>query len=199
MDAPNGAAIAAGRLLVATPTLEDPNFRRSVVLILDHDEGDSTLGVVLNRPTEVEVGQVLDGWAEVVTRPAVLFQGGPVALDSALAVGRLPVAAKSTAGPPGWRALNGAPDGGRVGLVDLDAPPTLLAGDLLQLRVFAGYSGWGAGQLRSEVEEGAWFIVAAEPGDAFTDTPDRLWQQVLRRQRNDLALVATFPDDPTLN
>jgi putative transcriptional regulator len=198
MDAPNGAAIAAGRLLVATPTLEDPNFRRSVVLILDHDETDSTLGVVLNRPTEVEVGQVLEGWAEVVTGPAVLFQGGPVALDSALAVGRLPVAERS-AGPLGWRALNGVPDGGRVGLVDLDAPPALLAGELLQLRVFAGYSGWGAGQLRSEVDEGAWFIVSSEPGDAFTDDPERLWQHVLRRQRSDLALVATFPDDPTLN
>lgn len=204
MGEPLGPGVNAGSLLVATPLLEDPNFKRTVVLILDHDD-DSTLGVVLNRPSEVAVDQVLPSWTELVTGPPVLFQGGPVALDSALGIGRVPggeasaVGNGNPAGPVGWRALGGASGAGRVGLVDLDAPPALLAGALLQLRLFAGYSGWGVGQLRSEIEEGAWYVVQAEPGDAFTAEPGTLWRSVLRRQEGDLALVATFPDDPTLN
>ncbi|SEF90556.1 putative transcriptional regulator [Thermomonospora echinospora] len=187
--------IAVGRLLVATPQLEDPNFRRSVVLVVEHDEVEGTLGVVLNRPTEVPVDHVLPPWAELATGPSVVFQGGPVALDSALALARVPGEDE----PLGWRALDGDTDVGRVGLVDLDAPPGLIAAEVIQLRVFAGYAGWGAGQLQSEIEEGAWYVVPGEAGDVFAGDPERLWQAVLRRQSGDLAFVATFPDDPSLN
>ncbi|GAA2597445.1 YqgE/AlgH family protein [Actinomadura fulvescens] len=187
--------IRVGLLLVATPQLDDPNFKRSVVLVVEHDLEGGTLGVVLNRPTEVPVDRVLPPWAELVTGPSVVFQGGPVALDNALALARLPGEDE----PLGWRALDGDPSVARVGLVDLDAPPGLLAPELLQLRVFAGYAGWSAGQLRSEVEDGAWYLVPAEAGDVFAGDPDRLWQEVLRRQGGDLAFVSTFPDDPTLN
>jgi putative transcriptional regulator len=188
-------AIIAGRLLVATPQLADPNFRRSVVLVVEHEAEDGTLGVVLNRPTEVPVDRVLPPWSELVTGPSVVFQGGPVALDSALALAHVP----GTEEPLGWRALSGSPAVARVGLVDLDAPPELLASEVTRLRVFAGYAGWGAGQLRSEIEEGAWYVVPAESGDVFMDAPERLWTGVLRRQGGDLAFVATFPDDPSLN
>jgi putative transcriptional regulator len=188
-------AIIAGRLLVATPQLADPNFRRSVVLVVEHEAEDGTLGVVLNRPTEVPVDRVLPPWSELVTGPSVVFQGGPVALDSALALAHVP----GTEEPLGWRALSGSPAVARVGLVDLDAPPELLASEVTRLRVFAGYAGWGAGQLRSEIEEGAWYVVSAESGDVFMDAPERLWTGVLRRQGGDLAFVATFPDDPSLN
>ncbi|WP_329253052.1 YqgE/AlgH family protein [Actinoallomurus sp. NBC_01490] len=187
--------IIAGRLLVATPRLADPNFRRSVVLLVEHEEEGGTLGVVLNRPTEVPVEQVLPPWSEMVTGPSVVFQGGPVALDSALALAHVP----GTDEPLGWRALNGSPAVARIGLVDLDAPPELLATEVAKLRVFAGYAGWGVGQLRSEVEDGAWYVVPAESDDAFRDDPGRLWQDVLRRQGGDLAFVATFPEDPSLN
>lgn len=187
--------IRVGLLLIATPQLEDPNFRRSVILVVEHDIEGGTLGVVLNRPTEVPVDQVLAPWAEFVTGPSVVFQGGPVALDSALALARLPGEDE----PLGWRALDGCAGVSRVGLVDLDAPPALLAPEVLQLRVFAGYSGWSAGQLRSEIEEGAWYLVQAEAGDVFAGDPERLWQEVLRRQGGDLAFVSTFPEDPTLN
>ena len=87
----------------------------------------------------------------------------------------------------------------RVGLIDLDVPPELLASEVAGLRVFAGYSGWGVGQLRSEIKDGAWYVLPAESGDAFMEDPKRLWQDVLRRQGGDLAFVATFPDDPSLN
>ncbi|WP_106398627.1 YqgE/AlgH family protein [Actinocorallia populi] len=187
--------IRPGRLLVATPTLEDPNFRRGVVLVVDHDPGEATLGVVLNRPTEVAVGQILPAWAGLADCPDVVFQGGPVGLDSALALAHLP----GTGEPLGWRALDGVPALARIGLVDLDGPPELLAGELASFRVFAGYAGWGADQLRSELAEGTWYVLAAEPADVFTAAPERLWQAVLRRQGGDLAFVATYPEDPSLN
>lgn len=178
-----------GRLLVATPVLRDPHFDRAVVLLLDHED-DGSLGVVLNRPSEVEVRDVLAPWAELATSPDVVFRGGPVALDSALGVAVVP----GDGEPLGWRQVSG-----RLGLVDLDAPPELLAAELGGLRIFAGYAGWSPGQLEQELADGAWYVVDAEPGDAFTPDPVGLWRRVLRRQRGDLALVATFPDDPSLN
>lgn len=181
-----------GKLLVATPALTDPNFSRTVVLVLDHDD-EGTLGVVVNRPTSVGLDEVLPAWAGAVTDPGVLFQGGPVALDSALGL----AAISGTAGgqdPLGWQRLNSG-----LGLIDLDTPSELLAERLVSLRIFVGYAGWGPGQLETELEEGAWYVVEAEPQDAFSPAPDRLWRAVLRRQRDERALVSTYPDDPALN
>ena len=87
----------------------------------------------------------------------------------------------------------------RLGLLDLDTPPGLLAPAIVSLRVYAGYAGWSAGQLEAEIEEGAWYVLTAEPGDVFVADPERLWPAVLRRQEGDLAFVATYPDDPGLN
>lgn len=181
-----------GRLLVATPALADPNFERAVVLLLDHDEKGS-LGVVLNRPTPVDVGDILENWADLAGDPGVVFQGGPVSLDSALGVAVVPGGAAGS-GPLGWRRVHGA-----IGLVDLEAPPELLADALGSLRIFAGYAGWGPGQLEDELVEGAWYVVESEPGDVSSPAPEKLWREVLRRQRNELAMVATYPDDPSLN
>ncbi|MFD9908249.1 YqgE/AlgH family protein [Streptomyces sp. NPDC059063] len=178
-----------GRLLVATPALSDPNFDRAVVLLLDHDE-EGSLGVVLNRPTPVEVADILEGWGDLAGAPGVVFQGGPVSLDSALGVAVIP----GDEGPLGWRRVHGA-----IGLVDLEAPPELLASALGSLRIFAGYAGWGPGQLEDELVEGAWYVVESEPGDVSSPDPERLWRAVLRRQRSELAMVATYPDDPSLN
>ncbi|MEU2164406.1 YqgE/AlgH family protein [Streptomyces chengbuensis] len=178
-----------GRLLVATPALADPNFDRAVVLLLDHDE-EGSLGVVLNRPTPVGVGDILETWAGLAGEPGVVFQGGPVSLDSALGIAVIP----GDEGPLGWRRVHGA-----IGLVDLEAPPELLASSLGSLRIFAGYAGWGPGQLEGELNEGAWYVVESEPGDVSSPRPEALWRSVLRRQRNELAMVATYPDDPSLN
>lgn len=180
-----------GRLLVATPRLEHPTFRRAVVLLLDHGE-DGALGVVVNRPTDVDVDAVLPAWQPFVAVPGRLFQGGPVALDSAL--GLVAVPGSEDDEPLGVRRLSGS-----LGLVDLDTPPEVVVPELTGLRIFAGYSGWGAGQLEGEIADGSWYVLEAEPGDAFTDNPEDLWADVLRRQGGDLALVATFPDDPALN
>ncbi|MFC6597647.1 YqgE/AlgH family protein [Kitasatospora paranensis] len=181
-----------GRLLVATPLLTDPNFARAVVLLLDHD-AQGALGVVLNRPTPVEVASVLDGWADLTGQPPVVFQGGPVALDSALAIAVVP-GEPGHGEPMGWRRVHGA-----IGLVDLEAPPEVLAGALGALRVFAGYAGWSPGQLEAELGEGAWHLVDCEPGDVSDPEPERLWRSVLRRQRGPLAMLTTYPEDPSLN
>jgi putative transcriptional regulator len=178
-----------GRLLVATPALADPNFDRAVVLLLDHDD-EGSLGVVLNRPTPVGVGDILEGWAPLAGEPGVVFQGGPVALDAALGLAVIP----GDEGPLGWRRVYGA-----IGLVDLETPPELLAAALGSLRIFAGYAGWGPGQLEDELAGGAWFVVDSEPGDVSAPRPENLWRDVLRRQRSELAMIATYLDDPSLN
>lgn len=183
------ASVRVGQLLIASAALRDPNFTRSLVLILDTDD-DGALGVVLNRPTPVPVEEVLEAWRDQVSEPGTLFQGGPVGTDSAIAVGR-----RRDAEPPvGFRALFG-----EIGLVDLDTPPELMDGALVRLRVFAGYSGWGTGQLEAEIAEGSWYVVEAEPDDIFAADPESLWRQVLQRQPGDLAWHATRPMDPELN
>jgi putative transcriptional regulator len=185
----------SGRLLVATPLLGDPNFRRTVILIVEDEPEEGTLGVVLNRPTEVQVGQVLESWTDLVTGPTVVFKGGPVSPNSALAL----ALAQGDEEPLGWRSLDGSSLMSQIGLVDLEAPPELLAGGITSLRVFAGYAGWGPGQLQAEVDEGAWYVLSGEPSDAFLAEPEQLWPAVLRRQGGDFAIVATYPDDPMLN
>ncbi len=198
---PHQPLTLAGRLLVATPRLGDPNFDGTVVLLLDHDES-GTLGVVVNRPSELAVADVIPPWGEHVSLPRVLFEGGPVAKDNALALASL-------AGPGADDGLDAAPEAaepvgfrrvrGRLGLVDLDAPPELVVPGLMGLRIFAGYAGWGPGQLLAELDEGAWYVVDPEPADLFGDAPGRLWRGVLRRQVGDLALVSTHASDPSQN
>lgn len=184
------ADLRPGKLLVASPLLVDPNFAESVVLLLDAD-ASGALGVILNRPSPVPVAEVLEHWADIVTGPDVLFRGGPVGLDGALAVAALADPADE---PVGWRGTFDT-----IGLVDLDSPVELVAGSLRGLRVFAGYAGWSPGQLDAEVAEGSWYVVDSEPGDLFRTDVDRLRRDVLRRQPGELAWVSTRPVDPTLN
>jgi len=184
------SAVTAGMLLVATAELRDPNFADTVVLLLDvNDEG--ALGVVLNRPTPILVGDVLEQWSQVVAHPEVLFRGGPVSTDGAIAVGRL----RDPDDPPlGWREVTPA-----LGVVDLDTPVELLVGSLAGMRVFAGYAGWDAQQLRDEIAEGSWYVVSGDAADAFRDDPEGLRRDVMRRQPGTLAWHLTRPADPDLN
>lgn len=182
--------LGAGMLLVSTPALVDPNFSDTVVLLLDADE-DGALGVVLNRPSPVLVSEVLTHWDATVSEPEVLFVGGPVGTDGALAVALL---RDEDDAPVGFRGVLG-----RLGLVDLDTPPELVRGAVDQLRIFAGYSGWGAGQLEAEVADGSWYVVPALPPDVFRRDPVDLRRDVMRRQPGDLAMHSTRPSDPGLN
>lgn len=182
--------VRAGMLLVATPALVDPNFADTVVLLLDVDD-HGALGVVLNRPSVVRVAEVLADWGEVVAEPEVLFRGGPVSAEGALAVATL--RAEDDV-PVGFRAVEG-----RLGLVDLDTPVELLEGSLEGVRIFAGYAGWGAEQLVGEIEEGSWYVVPSQLRDVFRGDPTDLWRDVLRRQPGELAWNSTRPFDPELN
>jgi putative transcriptional regulator len=178
-----------GMLLVASPELTDPNFSDTVILLLDTEDG--ALGVVVNRPSGVPVDSVLADWHDQVTVPPVLFQGGPVGTEGALAVGWLRAGAED---PVGYR-----PVAGDLGLVDLDTPVELMSGSLTALRIFAGYAGWAAGQLEGEIERGDWYVVPGEPTDLFREDPSGLWRDVLRRQPGELAWHSTRPVDPDLN
>lgn len=169
-----------GMLLVATPRLIDPNFYRTVVLMLQADD-DGTIGVVLNRPTTEAVADHLPEWAGRVVPPGVVHYGGPVEPEVAIAV---------TVGTDGMPT--GVPG---LTLVDLgEEPPD----EGHQVRVYSGYAGWGSQQLADEIEMGSWYVVQASPDDPFED-PEGQWRRVLRRQPGHLSIVSTYPDDVTLN
>lgn len=179
----------SGQLLVATPSLVDPHFARAVVLLLQHAPDDGGLGVVLTRPSGTPVEDVLPVWSGRTAEPRVVFGGGPVQPTAAVGLAHV---RPGTGASPTYAPLVDPV----LGTVDLDAEPT---GSLVQVRVFAGYAGWTQGQLEAEVEQGAWWVLDALTGDAFTPRPDLLWSQVLRRQGAPLAFAASYPQDPALN
>ncbi len=181
-----------GRLLVATPELLDPNFARTVVLMLEHSE-DGALGVVLNRPTDTSLAASLPRWHERAAPPGVVFVGGPVQPEAAIGLARRDAAATDA------DTLGFAPLFDDLGTVDLEQSPDDLVPTVEAVRVFAGYSGWGPGQLDDELAASGWYVCDAFPGDPWTAQPDGLWRAVLRRQPGPLRLVAGFPDDPSLN
>jgi putative transcriptional regulator len=177
-----------GRLLVATPPLVDPNFDRTVVLMLEHGD-DGALGVVLNRRSETTIDDVFPEWHELVSPPEVVFAGGPVSTDAIIALAR-----RRDAELDGFVQILDD-----LGTVDLAEDPLGIGASLEALRVVAGYAGWTPGQLEAELEQGAWFVVELEPGDPFVGTPEHLWRDVLRRQRGRLALFSNYPEDATVN
>ncbi|MDQ2792109.1 MAG: YqgE/AlgH family protein [Pseudonocardiales bacterium] len=186
------SSLERGSALVAAPWLHDPNFHRTVVLIIDHGASGS-LGVVLNRPSNVAVRDVLPSWGPHATLSQALYVGGPVQRRAALCVAALPAGldAERTAGMIKVR--------GSLALIDLEADPELLAPQLRGLRVFAGYAGWGEGQLAGEIRRGDWVVVPALVDDVLAPPETDLWSQILRRQGMPLALLATYPPDPTQN
>lgn len=186
----SGAA-TKGRLLVATPPLEDPNFDRTVVFVLEHhDEG--AIGVVINRPSVEALDEPLDRWIELQSAPSSIFAGGPVEPNALIALAATPT-------PVGDEDENLSPITGNVASADLTADPALVAAEVDGIRVFRGYAGWGPGQLENEIDSGAWLVLDCAPGDVFSDEPDDLWRTVLRRQPGRLAWLAEAPDDLSMN
>jgi putative transcriptional regulator len=175
-------------LLVAAPPLVDPNFDRTVVLMLEHGESGA-LGIVLNRPSSTTLTDVFPEWHELVSPPGVAFAGGPVATDAVIALAR-----RRATPLEGFTEI--LDDLGTINLAD---DPLGLGASLQSLRVFAGYAGWAPFQLEAEMAQGAWFDVALQPDDPFAASPERLWREVLRRQKGRLSLFSTFPEDATVN
>ncbi len=173
-----------GRLVVATPALGDPNFARTVIFLLDHTP-EGALGIVLNRPSGADVADALPRWDTLATAPEVMFVGGPVQPEAVVALG---LAESET------EAVQPVVPG--VAIVDLRSDPLALGRDVRGLRLFAGYAGWGGGQLEAEIDDGGWFVVDALPDDVFGDAPDQLWVRVLARQGG---LFTTITEDPSMN
>ena len=190
--APAANRVRAGTLLLANVDLLEPTFRRSVIYVVEHNDS-GTLGVVLNRTSEMAVYNVLPQWTDLVVKPKTMFIGGPVKRDSALCLGLLRVGADPE-GMPGLRHV-----AGRIVMVDLDADPELLVAVVEGVRIFAGYSGWTIGQLEGEIERDDWIVLSALASDVlFTPRVD-LWATVLRRQPLPLSMLATHPIDLSRN
>lgn len=177
--------VRPGTLLVSATDLTEPSFRRTVVYIIEHNDAGS-LGVVLNRPSDTAVHDVLPNWADLAAAPRALYIGGPVKRDAALCLATVKVGA-SFDGVPGLRRVDG-----RVALVDLDSDPDTIEPLVEGLRIFAGYAGWTFGQLEGELDRGDWIVLSALPTDPLAGRAD-LWAAVLRRQPLPLSLLATHP------
>ncbi len=187
-DAAQAHGRCRGKLLVATPPLVDPNFDRTVIYVLEHTD-TGAVGVVLNRPRHEDPPDQLDRWTPYLVEPACLFQGGPVELDALIALARLDGPIEGA-----WSQVVGG-----LGSIDLTLDPSEVAEGVLSLRVFRGYSGWGAGQLDGELDEGAWMVFDSLADDLFTPDPDGLWRRVVRRQGGRVAWLANAPDDLSSN
>jgi putative transcriptional regulator len=184
--------VEPGVLLVAAPSLTEETFRRTVVYIIDHRES-GTLGVVLNRPSDVAVHDVLPSWGPHVSKPQAIFVGGPVEQKTALCLAAL----RTGEDPETVEGVIGVR--GPVALVDLDTDPDELSTRIRGLRVFVGYAGWETGQLAGEIERDDWLVVPALPSDVMSPPDTDLWGRVLRRQGMPTALLATHPVDTSDN
>ncbi|MBJ7329330.1 MAG: YqgE/AlgH family protein [Solirubrobacteraceae bacterium] len=176
-----------GRLLIASPTLQDPNFARSVVLIAEHT-AEGAMGVVLNRPMELEVAEASPVLAALGTDDEHVFAGGPVQPNGVMVLAEF--------SPPAEPAVTIAE---RLGFVGAEDDLEAVADTVLRARVFAGHAGWAAGQLDSELEDEGWIVADLDPEDPFTDDPLALWSIVLERLGGSFALVARMPEDPSVN
>lgn len=190
--APAAQRVRAGTMLLANTDLMEPTFRRSVIYVVEHNDG-GTLGVVLNRPSETPVYNVLPQWAKLTTKPKTMFIGGPVKRDAALCLSALRVGIDPNR-VPSVRHVSG-----RMVMVDLDADPDSIAPLVEGVRVFAGYSGWTMGQLEGEIERDDWIVLSALPSDILQVSRVDLWARVLRRQPLPLSLLATHPIDISRN
>ena len=175
-----------GKLLLASPVLPDPNFARAVVLITEHsDEG--AMGIVLNRPSEAAAAAVLPALEEIADGEP-LFIGGPVQPEAVVLLAEFidPDAAA-------WIVV------ADVGLAAADTDVAELLPSVRRGRFYAGYSGWGAGQLEAELEQDSWIVEAPIPSELFPDDPESLWSDVLERKGGQYSLISRMPEDPSVN
>ena len=174
-----------GKLLVSSPSLVDPNFRKTVVLIAHHDD-EGALGLVLSRPSDVPASEAIPSLGGLPGAESPVFVGGPVQPQAFMALAEFTDLDDAA-----------APIFDHVGFMSADAEPETLS--IRRVRLFAGYAGWGAGQLEAELAEPAWIVVPAESDDPFVDDPDELWRDAVKRGGGSLSLMKNMPFDPHLN
>lgn len=176
-----------GKLLIASPTLVDPNFSRAVVLIAAHDR-EGALGLVLNRPSELLVAEAVERLAAVCTDYERLYVGGPVEPGAVIVLAEFD--------DPTLAAVL---IDGDLGLPNIEATASTLEDGVRRARCFAGHSGWGPGQLDAELAQEAWIVERLDPEDPWTESGADLWSRVLERKGGEYALVARMPVDPSVN
>jgi putative transcriptional regulator len=177
-----------GRLLVASPTLLEATFHRTVVLMLEHNPDDGAVGVVLNRASAMPVEEPLPAWHSLAAEPPVVFHGGPVDVSRVMCL--------AAGDDPGGAKYRRYFDG--IGTLDLKRSADDVVG-VTGIRVFVGHAAWAPEQLDDEIARRAWVVVDCEPGDVFTSNPADLWADVLARQPGIVALLSTYPSDVNLN
>ena len=177
-----------GKLLLASPTMSDPNFARSVILIAEHtDEG--AMGLVLNRPADSTVGEAVPDLSWLAGDAEPVYVGGPVAETAVIVLAEFD-----------RPELAGALVSDDLGFIGADADDAeRLEGAIRRARVFAGHAGWGPGQLEDELAEEAWIVEDPQREELFSEDPEGLWAAVLRRMGREFALLSTMPPDPSLN
>jgi putative transcriptional regulator len=176
-----------GQLLLASPTLRDPNFARTVVLIGVHSE-EGAMGIVLNRPSALTVGEAVPQLEATLDEQEPVYIGGPVQPNSIVLLAEF-----LDPSPAGLLVL------GRIGFPAPDTDIEELTRATARGRVFAGYAGWSEGQLDAELDQGDWIVQPAQPQDVFCDEPEDLWSDVLTRKGGSYALIARMPTDPSVN
>ena len=176
-----------GQLLIAGPNLGDPNFWRTVVLIVEHND-EGALGLVLNRPSDTTVGEALPELGELCDPQADVLVGGPVGQSAVMVLAEFE--------DPGDAALLAFED---IGILSTDTDPDHVGVGVRTARAFAGHAGWGPGQLDGELERGDWILEPAQRADAFAEDPRELWPAVLTRKGGSYALIARMPTDPSMN
>jgi putative transcriptional regulator len=164
--------LAPGKFLVASKELGDPNFMQTVVLLTKYDKRGA-MGVIVNRPTRLRLASVFDKVPAAKERTDPVYSGGPVGREGAMALVR---ADKKP--PDSEPVLADIYLTGSLGVVEKMLKENAPATDI---RVFLGYSGWGPGQLESEMERGAWHVLPADLGSVFDPKPETLWRRLLRR------------------
>ena len=173
-----------GSLLVSGASLNDPNFHRSVLFVIEHDL-QGALGVVLNKPLALHPEQLIDLWAERVEEGGFIYSGGPVSTNAVIGLARTTSSTN--------QSLTG-----NVEVLDLHFSPSERS-DVEFVRLFVGYAGWSAGQLEAEIDAGSWFVFEASESDIFTDSTEDLWERVLARQGGLISQMASAPDDLSEN
>jgi putative transcriptional regulator len=177
-----------GRLLVASPTLVDPNFHRAVVLMLEHSE-EGALGVILNRPSATAAAEALPApLSDLLPDGEPVHEGGPVQPEAVILLADFTDPSRAAGVAVG-----------SVGIVDPNGDIEGLGEVVAAVRAFGGYAGWSGGQLEQEIAEEAWIDAVCLPEDVFTDEPDRLWSRVLDRKGGSWRILARLPEDPSLN
>jgi putative transcriptional regulator len=176
-----------GRLLIASPSIYDPNFRQAVVLLAEHSE-EGAMGVVLNRPSDTQVIDAAPQLSVLADPDEPVFVGGPVQPQSLVVLAEFE--------DPELAALTVLDD---IGFVAVGSELEDLAGATRQIRAFAGHAGWGPGQLEAELEREDWIVEPAAREDVFSEAAEGLWNELLQRKGGQFALMARMPFDPSTN